>query len=667
MESDFEDLVSQAVPLSEVHHTSKRGKFESSHWSKMPNYSSDPTSFMPEHELVELLWENGQIVMQGQSNRTKKSSVSTEFGFNGRFEEKFRQNEAIDFVAHDLHHTVPSAINDQVDDSAPWLNYTIDDSIQNDFSEFFSELTGGHMATSLSNTNNNLYVANKSTGFSQATKDSHIFRSSPGAADPGRSKSNNLLNMPQQCRNLSENAKPRVMDAGVNSGNNNHFGDLDGNSTRFQKQDTCVQKPSQQSNNAGLMNFPHFSRPASLVKANLRSIDRLRSHEKPCTVASSCPLESIAVESRNCPEVDSGSYEKTRVDDTELVQNSSVVNRISSSSNCQASSLAAIVATERKEAEKGTEAIVASSSACSGHDAVAASNDLKHKSKKRAREGEESGEESDDPEEELFAAKKPSSGRVSSGKRSRAAEVHNLSERRRRDRINEKMKALQELIPNCNKVDKASMLDEAIEYLKSLQLQVQMMSMGNGLFMPPMMLPAGMNFQHLRAPPIPHFSPLGLGMGLGFGMGMIDLNGSPTLIPVPPLIPGTQFPCPSVPAVAGFHGMPPSSSIHSLGIPGQRLPVPVPHAPFFKSQAVLSPQNPFKASKKDPSCSNNQQQQCINLETMEHANTKEPKGQPSQAVCQLMQKESQELNGVRDETMNPDADSSKTTEITGIT
>ncbi|CAJ1942835.1 unnamed protein product [Sphenostylis stenocarpa] len=61
----------------------------------------------------------------------------------------------------------------------------------------------------------------------------------------------------------------------------------------------------------------------------------------------------------------------------------------------------------------------------------------------------------------------------SSSKRSRAAEVHNLSEKRRRSRINEKLKALQNLIPNSNKTDKASMLDEAIEYLKQLQLQVQ--------------------------------------------------------------------------------------------------------------------------------------------------------------------------------------------------
>ncbi|MBA0833924.1 hypothetical protein Goarm_006331 [Gossypium armourianum] len=61
----------------------------------------------------------------------------------------------------------------------------------------------------------------------------------------------------------------------------------------------------------------------------------------------------------------------------------------------------------------------------------------------------------------------------SSSKRNRAAEVHNLSEKRRRSRINEKMKALQNLVPNANKTDKASMLDEVIEYLKHLQLQVR--------------------------------------------------------------------------------------------------------------------------------------------------------------------------------------------------
>ncbi|XP_042494635.1 transcription factor SPATULA-like [Macadamia integrifolia] len=96
-----------------------------------------------------------------------------------------------------------------------------------------------------------------------------------------------------------------------------------------------------------------------------------------------------------------------------------------------------------------------------------------------------------DSEEGLEApetAAKPAAPR-SSSKRSRAAEVHNLSEKRRRSRINEKMKALQNLIPNSNKTDKASMLDEAIEYLKQLQLQVQMLSMRNGLSLHPMYVP----------------------------------------------------------------------------------------------------------------------------------------------------------------------------------
>ncbi|XP_039802818.1 transcription factor PHYTOCHROME INTERACTING FACTOR-LIKE 13-like isoform X2 [Panicum virgatum] len=93
--------------------------------------------------------------------------------------------------------------------------------------------------------------------------------------------------------------------------------------------------------------------------------------------------------------------------------------------------------------------------------------------------------------------------KLTTAKRRRAAEVHNLSERRRRDRINERMKTLQELIPHCNKTDKASMLDEAIEYLKSLQLQLQMMWMGGGMAAAaPVMFPAGVHqyMQRMVAP-----------------------------------------------------------------------------------------------------------------------------------------------------------------------
>lgn len=88
-----------------------------------------------------------------------------------------------------------------------------------------------------------------------------------------------------------------------------------------------------------------------------------------------------------------------------------------------------------------------------------------------------------DVEDDSVGLGKSVPARCSSSKRCRSAEVHNLSERvsklsyekmvlfflviispilsiltlqfndqRRRDRINEKMRALQELIPNCNKV-----------------------------------------------------------------------------------------------------------------------------------------------------------------------------------------------------------------------
>ncbi|KAF3597402.1 hypothetical protein DY000_02020178 [Brassica cretica] len=128
----------------------------------------------------------------------------------------------------------------------------------------------------------------------------------------------------------------------------------------------------------------------------------------------------------------------------------------------------------------------------------------------------------------------------SSTKRSRAAEVHNLSERKRRDRINERMKALQELIPRCNKSDKASMLDEAIEYMKSLQLQIQMMSMGCGMM--PMMYTSMQQY-------MPHMA---MGMGMGVEMGM---NRPPP--PPPPFMPfpnmlASQRPLPPQTRMGGY-------------------------------------------------------------------------------------------------------------------
>eukprot|EP01018_Ginkgo_biloba_P039284 Gb_22201 [translate_table: standard] len=62
-------------------------------------------------------------------------------------------------------------------------------------------------------------------------------------------------------------------------------------------------------------------------------------------------------------------------------------------------------------------------------------------------------------------------------RRGQATDPHSIAERLRRERIAERMKALQELVPSSNKTDKASMLDEIVDYVKFLQLQVKVLSM----------------------------------------------------------------------------------------------------------------------------------------------------------------------------------------------
>lgn len=62
-------------------------------------------------------------------------------------------------------------------------------------------------------------------------------------------------------------------------------------------------------------------------------------------------------------------------------------------------------------------------------------------------------------------------------RRGQATDPHSIAERLRREKISDRMKNLQDLVPNSNKADKASMLDEIIDYVKFLQLQVKVLSM----------------------------------------------------------------------------------------------------------------------------------------------------------------------------------------------
>ncbi|KAK6260422.1 Myc-type [Theobroma cacao] len=219
---------------------------------------------------------------------------------------------------------------------------------------------------------------------------------------------------------------------------------------------------------------------------------------------------------------------------------------------------------------KSIEQMVASSSVCS----LGASNCPTYTLKRRYEDTDLSENAMEEPEGTTKAV--PSRG-SKGAKRKRKAEVHNLSERRRRDKINEKMRALQELIPNCNKVDKASMLDEAIEYLKTLQLQVQMMSMGTGAYMPPMMLPTVM--QQINAQHLAGYSPMTVGMGMRMQMG---LGCSPAQFPTTLLLSGTA---------AALPGITTEARLNMLGFPGQVLLMSMSSSPFVSMAGRFSPQS----------------------------------------------------------------------------
>ncbi|KAL6643623.1 hypothetical protein ACP70R_018389 [Stipagrostis hirtigluma subsp. patula] len=63
-------------------------------------------------------------------------------------------------------------------------------------------------------------------------------------------------------------------------------------------------------------------------------------------------------------------------------------------------------------------------------------------------------------------------GRKRSGKNSQ----NQYAKQKRRERINEKLKILQQLIPNGTKVDIGTMLEEAVQYVKFLHMQIKLLS-----------------------------------------------------------------------------------------------------------------------------------------------------------------------------------------------
>lgn len=90
---------------------------------------------------------------------------------------------------------------------------------------------------------------------------------------------------------------------------------------------------------------------------------------------------------------------------------------------------------------------------------------------------ENSSDTSKDNNSKISEVQKPDYIHVRA-RRGQATDSHSLAERVRREKISERMKYLQDLVPGCNKITgKAGMLDEIINYVQSLQRQVEFLSM----------------------------------------------------------------------------------------------------------------------------------------------------------------------------------------------
>ncbi|KAK9072491.1 hypothetical protein SSX86_008925 [Deinandra increscens subsp. villosa] len=104
-------------------------------------------------------------------------------------------------------------------------------------------------------------------------------------------------------------------------------------------------------------------------------------------------------------------------------------------------------------------------------DKVVAEDEKEETDAKRSKsnEGKKSNEKSTEPPKDYIHVR---------ARRGQATDSHSLAERVRREKISERMKFLQDLVPGCNKVTgKAVMLDEIINYVQSLQQQVEFLSM----------------------------------------------------------------------------------------------------------------------------------------------------------------------------------------------
>lgn len=419
----------------------------------------------PENDFFELVWESGQISSQGQSSRARKSpsrrSVPShclpshspkgrdkDVGYGNTNNLRMGKFGDLDTGLNEIPMSVPSRevvdLGQDDEDVIPWLDYTMDASLQHEYgSDFLHELSG--VTENDLPSSNNFTLLDKRSNGNQILRDSHKNSAEPMNVSKGSSAEQVEIARPKASTSqlyppssnqfqtsFVSSVRSRALDVTENNNNTSNanqdvpYGEIahfpssssDFSSLKVQKQD-----PIMPSNGVGVMNFSHFARPAAIVRANLQNIglksglSSARSDNNSmgiknrgtASTSSNPPPESTLVDSsgecpkepnKHCQQV----VEQSKADLKPLQPKSLERNAVASKQSEPACKESAVKIDQtsnqvpggdsgikgQRAAEKSMEPAVASSSVCSGNGADRSSDDPNQNLKRKTRDTEDS-------------------------------------------------------------------------------------------------------------------------------------------------------------------------------------------------------------------------------------------------------------------------------------
>lgn len=406
----------------------------------------------PKSDLFELVWENGQISVEGQSSsssRARKTPTCKTLPSHtpkGHAQDK----DSGHAIANETNTRRMGKFGDldtgwnemdlrqEEDVVMPWLNYGMDDSLQqHEYSSgFLHELSGVTMndlpATnkfSLLDRRSN-YCCNQVFRDSHKHSSRHVFLSSEqGVLSKGSEEvetsgpkaSTGQLYPPtpsflHQCQTSFACIRSRESDIAENNTTTSNAtqqhvpcGEIPQipppASSGFSGLNMDRQDPNMSSNSSTIMNFSHFAKPAAIVKANLQNIglsSGLRSESvgiknKGAAATGSNPPESTKVDlGGECPKK-SAIHEPSKVDlkplEPKSLEQDACKEDMSKSKGDQTCNQ--VLGESGRKGHEAVEkcmepAVVASSSVCSGNGAERGSYDPKQKLKRKSRDTEDS-------------------------------------------------------------------------------------------------------------------------------------------------------------------------------------------------------------------------------------------------------------------------------------